>query len=334
MRRIIGWGAGLVAALVLTGVVLGRRTAEPAPSAPRSVDDAASCSARSERSSRSSAQVRGGISASTCASRRGARAARTWRRSRSGSSGALGVGAGAPTGGILIVLDGEGGQARIEVSYSLEGAPARRVRVAARARPARAVRVAPRGGHGRDGRRALPARSPARRRRERRPRARERAARAPTTSTKLLAGHSGGAGAQVALPATALPHRVQAPRARRAARELRAVGGSARERGGTAARAARSRGRSHARAVHGGQPRDARALSGRAVRGAAARRRRSSAPRRSSCRCRATARSSARRVPRAASCRCCSCARAACGASTWSRRSRASSSTGRAPIGS
>lgn len=33
----------------------------------------------------------------------------------------LGVGQGAPTGGILILLDGEGGRARIEVSYSLEG---------------------------------------------------------------------------------------------------------------------------------------------------------------------------------------------------------------------
>jgi len=33
----------------------------------------------------------------------------------------LGVGRDAPTGGILILLDGEGGHARIEVSYSLEG---------------------------------------------------------------------------------------------------------------------------------------------------------------------------------------------------------------------
>ena len=33
----------------------------------------------------------------------------------------LGVGRDVPTGGILILLDGEGGQARIEVSYSLEG---------------------------------------------------------------------------------------------------------------------------------------------------------------------------------------------------------------------
>jgi tetratricopeptide (TPR) repeat protein len=33
----------------------------------------------------------------------------------------LGVGEGAPTGGILIVLERDGGQARIEVSYSLEG---------------------------------------------------------------------------------------------------------------------------------------------------------------------------------------------------------------------
>ncbi|MEX2205273.1 MAG: TPM domain-containing protein [Myxococcota bacterium] len=33
----------------------------------------------------------------------------------------LGVGRDAPTGGILIVLDGEGGEARVEVSYSLEG---------------------------------------------------------------------------------------------------------------------------------------------------------------------------------------------------------------------
>ncbi|HXZ85891.1 MAG TPA: TPM domain-containing protein, partial [Myxococcota bacterium] len=33
----------------------------------------------------------------------------------------LGVGGAAPTGGILILLDEEGAQARIEVSYSLEG---------------------------------------------------------------------------------------------------------------------------------------------------------------------------------------------------------------------
>src|SRR5262249_36637765 len=33
----------------------------------------------------------------------------------------LGVGDGAPTGGVLILLDRAGGRARIEVSYSLEG---------------------------------------------------------------------------------------------------------------------------------------------------------------------------------------------------------------------
>jgi len=111
----------------------------------------------------------------------------------------LGVARDAPTGGILIVLDGENGRARIEVSYSLEG-------VLPDAFSSRVARdqLVPYASHRAVGmavmdvlhflrNRVLDAvasgglQLPT-------------ALRAPDQLERLLTGHSGGAGAQVALP--------------------------------------------------------------------------------------------------------------------------------------
>jgi hypothetical protein len=121
MRRTIGWGACLAVALVLTGVIWGRRAVEPESLAPRRVDDAAQLlfpfgPILEEQCAGARRDL--GIDVRIATRRAGGEdvaplAERLFR--------ALGVGDGAPTGGILILLDAEGGRARIEVSYSLEG---------------------------------------------------------------------------------------------------------------------------------------------------------------------------------------------------------------------
>ncbi len=112
----------------------------------------------------------------------------------------LGVGRDAPTGGILIVLDAESGQARIEVSYSLEGILPD-VFVSRLARD----QLVPYASHRAAGMAVMDVAHFLRNRLLDGVASGELelagALRGTEQSEKLLAGHSGGAGAQVALPA-------------------------------------------------------------------------------------------------------------------------------------
>jgi tetratricopeptide (TPR) repeat protein len=121
MRRTLAWLA-LAAVLLAVGVVAARGSRTPlAPKTPRHVDDTAQL--LGPYGVIIEGQCEGvredlGIDVRVVTLRAGGEkvaplAERLFRERKVGSD--------SPTGGILIVLEGEGGQARVEVSYSLEG---------------------------------------------------------------------------------------------------------------------------------------------------------------------------------------------------------------------